>query len=301
MAVKLTHLQLIYGVAGAREKFEDLVIHLIRSERPDTERVRIVRGDGGIDAHAGSLADLVGVDIFQIKFFPDGVGDSQKAQIRDSFRTAAESDKFKMRSWTLCLPIDLSTDEKLWFDGWKAKQSGVIIQPVWDALKLEGLLYNPNNRHLKEEFFKEEYLQQIRDSHALLLQLIQELDERFPRPVPLVLDTRLYPPEPGKAHVLDDQLAVIEVVVPVNVYNNNRQSVASWNVKAEFCVVELQRFVTRTEFPQLSPGRLNLFNMTILPTMHKETDLVIGLKSGGTTRLSRNFARACGSFRSTTT
>jgi hypothetical protein len=48
MAVKLTHLKLIYGNAGAREKFEELATHLIRSERPDVERIRIVRGDGGI-------------------------------------------------------------------------------------------------------------------------------------------------------------------------------------------------------------------------------------------------------------
>src|SRR5688500_12931263 len=57
MAVILTVLQLIYGKAGAREKFEELTAHLIRSERPDTERIRIVHGDGGIDAHEGGLSD----------------------------------------------------------------------------------------------------------------------------------------------------------------------------------------------------------------------------------------------------
>src|SRR5579863_5401306 len=101
MAVKLTHLQLIYGIAGAREKFEALTIHLIRSVRPHAETVRIVRGDGGIDAHEGSLADPAGVDVFQMKFFPNAIGESQKSQIRESFSTIASGTRFKAKSWTL--------------------------------------------------------------------------------------------------------------------------------------------------------------------------------------------------------
>jgi hypothetical protein len=132
MAVKLTHLQLIYGVAGAREKFEELIAHLIRSERPDTERIRIARGDGGIDGHEDNLTDPTGVDVYQIKFFPDGIGDSQKAQLRDSFNRVRESNVFTTKSWTLCLPIDMGLDEKKWFDGWKENQSatGIDIRPV---------------------------------------------------------------------------------------------------------------------------------------------------------------------------
>src|SRR5229473_1535444 len=90
MSAKLTHLPLIYGDAGARDKFQDLVVHLIRSERPDLAGIRIVRGDGGIDAHEGSLADPAGVDVFQVKYFLKEVGDSQKAQIRDSFATVRD-------------------------------------------------------------------------------------------------------------------------------------------------------------------------------------------------------------------
>lgn len=155
MALKLTHLQLIYGAAGAREKFEELAAHLIRSERPDTERIRIVHGDGGIDAHEGALSDPEGVDVYQTKFFPDGVGDSQKAQIRDSFNRTGENKDFRTKSWTLCVPIDMSLEEKKWFDGWKATQAhtGIDIRPVWDAFQLERLLYQERNRHLQEAFF----------------------------------------------------------------------------------------------------------------------------------------------------
>jgi hypothetical protein len=49
VAVKLIDLQLIYGVAGAREKFEDLTSQLVKTEHPRADKVRIVRGDGGID------------------------------------------------------------------------------------------------------------------------------------------------------------------------------------------------------------------------------------------------------------
>ncbi len=41
MVAKMTHLQLHYGLAGAREKFEELTAHLVRSQRPDAERIRI--------------------------------------------------------------------------------------------------------------------------------------------------------------------------------------------------------------------------------------------------------------------
>jgi hypothetical protein len=156
MVAKLTDLQLIYGLAGAREKFEELTVHLIRSENPEAERVRIVRGDGGIDAHEGSLSEPAGVDVYQMKFFPDGIGESQKAQIRDSFTRAKENGAFRMKSWTLCLPIDMSLEEKKWFDSWKATQTahGIEIGPVWGALALEGFLYQTKNRHLQEVFFE---------------------------------------------------------------------------------------------------------------------------------------------------
>lgn len=156
MEVKLTHLQQIYGVPGAREKFEELTAHLIRSERPDAERIRIFRGDGGIDVHEGALSNPAGVDVYQMKFFPDGLDDSQKAQIRDSFHRAAENKDFRMKTWTLCLPIDMSIPEKKWFDEWKAtqQQTGIEIR-LWSALHLEGLLYSEKNRHLREVFFSQ--------------------------------------------------------------------------------------------------------------------------------------------------
>src|SRR5262249_9781701 len=97
MAVKLIDLQLIYRVAGAREKFEELAAQLVEGEQPDADKVRIVQGDGGIDVHAGELSDPAGIDIFQIKFFPQGLDDVQKNQIRKSYRTCSESTRFKTK------------------------------------------------------------------------------------------------------------------------------------------------------------------------------------------------------------
>jgi hypothetical protein len=106
MAVKLTHLQLHWGLAGAREKFEDMTAQLIHVERPNSQRVRVVKGDGGLDSFDGSLSDPNGIDVFQVKYFPNGIEKSQKNQIRESFAAARNSKKFKVKGWTLCLPIE---------------------------------------------------------------------------------------------------------------------------------------------------------------------------------------------------
>ena len=60
MSINLRYLEILYGVVGAREKFEDMTVQLIRTEHPSADRVRIFRGDGGIDAHNGGLTDPSG-------------------------------------------------------------------------------------------------------------------------------------------------------------------------------------------------------------------------------------------------
>lgn len=279
MAVKLTHLQLIYGVAGAREKFEELTAHLIRSERPDAERIRIVRGDGGIDAHEGNLTDPAGVDVYQIKFFPNGIGDSQKAQSRDSFNRVRESNTFTTKSWTLCLPIDMSLDEKKWFDGWKENQSvtGIDIRPVWSAFHLEGLLYMEKNRHLREAFFKEDHLKQIRDMHALLHKLLDDFSLMVPKPIEMdmvptgvkVLKSYKYP---------DSNKAVIDLEVRFQITNLSiNQTCHTWEKKiwvshhAGYCI-------NRDAYPQQGFGSYILLSREIAPTCAVRTEGHFGLK-----------------------
>jgi len=57
MAIRLLDLQLLYGVAGAREHFEDLCTALIRTEYSDAKGVRCESGDGGVDVYVGNWAD----------------------------------------------------------------------------------------------------------------------------------------------------------------------------------------------------------------------------------------------------
>jgi len=181
MAVKLIDLQLIYGVAGARERFEDLVSQLVEGEQPDADKVRIEQGDGGIDVYVGDLGDPAGIDVYQCKFFPQGIGEAQKEQIRKSYRTCRDGKRFKTKRWTLCLPVDLSLDEKEWFEDWRGKQagSGILIEDPWGAMKLEGLLYQEKNWGLKEAFFKEHHLAQIRELHGMMERLLADIAERL--------------------------------------------------------------------------------------------------------------------------
>jgi hypothetical protein len=181
MDCKITDLQLIYGVAGARGKFDDLVGRLVKTELGAARRVRVKKGDGGIDVYVGDLNDPAGIDVFQAKFFWQGLGPSQKAQIRNSFRRCARNKKFKTKSWTLCIPVDLSLDEKEWFDNWKAEKSGIgiDIKEPWGGLILESLLDKDENRSVKERYFRQEYVTQIRKIHGTLGRLVRQLEKRF--------------------------------------------------------------------------------------------------------------------------
>lgn len=175
MPIRILDLQLIYGVAGAREKFEAMVKALILSEYPEARGIHVSKGDRGIDTYDGYFTGPI--DVFQSKFFPGDIGDCQKEQIRDSFSSCSSNPNFSVKSWTLCLPRDLTFDEANWFDHWRQKQS-IPINTPWTATKLENLLMEQKNAGIKESFFKQEYLTQIREIHALLTQLVADFNER---------------------------------------------------------------------------------------------------------------------------
>ena len=190
MSINLRYLEILYGVVGAREKFEDMTVQLIRTEHPSADRVRIFRGDGGIDAHNGGLTDPSGVDVFQVKYFPERIDDSQKDQIRKSFKRVRDNSAFRTRSWTLCIPIDMSVDEKIWFEEWKLKQtdSGILIRPVWGATKIQGLLMLDENRAIRESYFQQEHIQHMREMSGNLQQILEEFVGRVPKPERITLE-----------------------------------------------------------------------------------------------------------------
>lgn len=178
MAVKLIDLQLIYGL-GAREKFEDLAFDLIKADEPRAQKVRVSQGDGGIDAHVSDLSDPGGVHVYQCKFFPRGLKDTQKGQIRESFKRCRDSKDYKLKHWTLCLPVDLSLPERLWFERWRddQKSSGVVIDDPWGSSILENLLHLDKNKGLRDVYFKEEFIAQIGDMHGTLHRLDARVEE----------------------------------------------------------------------------------------------------------------------------
>lgn len=107
---------------GAREIFAELVTHCVRSVAPGAFAVRPDPGDEGLDTFVGEFdGDL---HVYQAKYFCDGIGDSQKKQIRRSWKSCHGSPRFsRVVSWTLCVPIELSPEEHTWWQGWRKRES----------------------------------------------------------------------------------------------------------------------------------------------------------------------------------
>ncbi|HKP55061.1 MAG TPA: hypothetical protein VJ183_20700 [Chloroflexia bacterium] len=174
MTLAIRNLQLIYGVAGAREAFEGMCSMLIKNEYPNAHAIRVFKGDGGVDQTIGDWNNNASpVTVFQQKYFIDKVAEAQKSQIRESYRTAANNKNFTLDTWIICLPINLATDEKSWFDKWKSRQPHTI--ELWDELKLTVLLLQAKNQAIKEQFFREEYLHQIREIYNTIMEIAANL------------------------------------------------------------------------------------------------------------------------------
>jgi hypothetical protein len=182
MAIRLLDLQLLYGVAGAREHFEHLCADLIRAEFSGAKEVRCQSGDGGVDVYVGDWADPEGISVFQVKFFPVGLGSSQKDQVRRSFRTCIENDHFTVSHWTLCLPIDLSEEETAWFTKWKHQQAYNFLSADridwWGESAMRQLLLHPKNIGIKEAYFHQEHVAQIREMYRMLTHLLEDFATR---------------------------------------------------------------------------------------------------------------------------
>lgn len=115
------YLRDMHGDAGAREIFEKTCAQLLHAQYGDNAHcIRASQGDAGIDILVGDFsAPIVN---YQCKFFLDGVGTSQKKQIRDSFKRAISTVAYKMKKWVLCLPCVLSVQEFHWWSEWSSKQ-----------------------------------------------------------------------------------------------------------------------------------------------------------------------------------
>jgi hypothetical protein len=91
------------NVESARAAFEKDCEALLQALHPE-ETVRVVRanpGDEGIDVYVGDIG-VKAIAVYQCKFFLNGLGKSQKSQIRESFDRAITSTNFAANKWVLC-------------------------------------------------------------------------------------------------------------------------------------------------------------------------------------------------------
>ena len=112
------------NIAGAREAFEIACETLFRKIYPDqhVSAVAVKQGDGGIDIFVGELG-IEPITVIQCKFFLETFEDSQKDQIRSSFETAINADKYELKEWILCIPRVIDIDENSWWFKWKKKKT----------------------------------------------------------------------------------------------------------------------------------------------------------------------------------
>src|SRR5260370_18257837 len=194
--VRFLDLKLLYGVAGAREQFEKLCAQLICSLHPTARSVRADSGDGGVDVFVGDQADSAGITVFQVKYFPNGLKESQKRQVRESFRQCRDNARFALREWILCVPLDLSQDEIAWFSQWSAKEAPTLLPSGqidwWEETHLGHLLFQATNSGINAAFFPEEQLLRLYEIQETLTYLVDDLRTRPTQPdlADLVLQQR---------------------------------------------------------------------------------------------------------------
>lgn len=125
------------GDAGARDIFERICTEILHARFGEAaHKIRVSQGDGGIDILVGDFSSPI--ENYQCKYFIDGIGDSQKQQIRESFNRAMKSNEYKMKKWILCVPCCLSVKEFSWWSTWSAqakRTSGIDIS-LFDGIYL---------------------------------------------------------------------------------------------------------------------------------------------------------------------
>ena len=94
------------------KKFEELSQILLNRKDPEIKPIEGSGGDGGIDSFVKVKDNKI--DIYQVKFFPNGLNFSQKNQIKSSLETAIEN--HNPNNWFLVIPQDRTPSMKEWFE-----------------------------------------------------------------------------------------------------------------------------------------------------------------------------------------
>jgi len=169
------------GLEGARAAFEKACESLIRKIHlgKTVQQVKVKLGDGGIDVYVGELG-VEPITVYQCKFFLEEFDAPQHAQIRNSFNTAINADKFELKNWILCVPKVLDIDETVWWTKWKNKQIKINDKDTQFITLINGneLIDLMKTYGVYDLVFEIEELTLTREIHKNVTQLVQTFDPK---------------------------------------------------------------------------------------------------------------------------
>jgi hypothetical protein len=144
------------GLPQGRAVFEDMMVQLLKVKHPGVSGLQANPGDWGIDAFVGDLEGSIAV--WQSKFFIEGFGDAQRAQVRESFKAAVDASKqngHQIEAWTLCTPVDPDPPTAKWWASWKRRQelATKIVIDLWSATEISSMLIAPESASVFRHYF----------------------------------------------------------------------------------------------------------------------------------------------------
>lgn len=131
------------------DTFQRFCFQLLKDRHPGLEvkHVEGKGGDEGLDVFAGELFGKP--SIWQCKSFPNGVGKSQKSQIKKSLKTALTH--FSPAFWILCLSVDMDAKARRWFEKLKKSYESTVKIDDLSASEIVGEVIH--RRSLRNHFF----------------------------------------------------------------------------------------------------------------------------------------------------
>ena len=132
------------------DTFQRLCFHILKERHPGLKlrHVEGAAGDEGLDVFAGDLHARPA--IWQCKSFPNCVGKSQKAKIKESLQTALKH--FTPSYWILCLSVGMDTKTHRWFQRLQKSYASVVKIELLDNGELVHEL--AHRRSLRNLFFQ---------------------------------------------------------------------------------------------------------------------------------------------------
>jgi hypothetical protein len=105
-------LERIESISGPHQAFEEVVALLLSECKLIDGRIRVFRGDGGIDYYRGNFAEGAQLTVYQSKYFTRPWDEVQKCKIRESFERV--SSEFRLEKWFLCIPVRPTLPDIQW-------------------------------------------------------------------------------------------------------------------------------------------------------------------------------------------